>query len=69
VFLLVTNASFTSVINLYDDCSAVHASIGEKNQCFDLWTFSSYGISLEPKVTLLRGMPVVIIIVIIIILH
>jgi hypothetical protein len=32
VFLLVTNASFTSVMHIYDDCSAVHASISEKKK-------------------------------------
>jgi hypothetical protein len=42
VFLLVTNVSLTSVMHLYDDCSAVHALISEKkNQCFDLRIFSS----------------------------
>jgi hypothetical protein len=59
VFLLVINASFTSVMHVYDDCSAVHASINvEKKQCFYLPIFSSYGISLEPKRTQLRGMPI-----------
>jgi hypothetical protein len=43
VFLLVTNASFTSVIHIYDDCNAVQASISEKNavlrlaDIFELW--------------------------------
>jgi hypothetical protein len=31
VFLSVTNASFTLVMHLYDDCSAVLASISEEN--------------------------------------
>jgi hypothetical protein len=32
VFLLVTNASLTSVTHVYDDCSAVHASIRGKKK-------------------------------------
>jgi hypothetical protein len=30
VFLIVTNASLTSAMHVYDDCSAVHASISGK---------------------------------------
>jgi hypothetical protein len=54
--LIVTDASFTSVMHVFDDCSAVHASISEKENSAStcghfrvtasVWNLSNFGVCL-----------------------